>query len=246
MMGQWKRAMASFRLCYLSEPEGDWAASALLSTLRLEWRGGNEAPALSIYELLAARSGWRESARRAALFLAVSDLVRERGDRAERWLDRAAAGGPRSPTGAAAWPSCATTGRRRSPSIWSCCASAAITRSPRPPWRASASSRSPTRPRSWDTSSPPRAGARILPAPGCCSAPTMPPAAPPRVSSACCSPATAAPPPSWACTSCRPRSGRSGDPRCGVRRSCCSPWAPLAKALPRCASTSRPAIPRSP
>jgi soluble lytic murein transglycosylase len=92
MMGQWKRATASFRLAFLAEPEGDWAAPSLLSTLRLEWRSGNEAPALSIFELLAGKSGWRESTGRACLFLAASDLVRGRGDRAPRWLDRAAAG----------------------------------------------------------------------------------------------------------------------------------------------------------
>jgi soluble lytic murein transglycosylase len=92
MMGQWKRATASFRLAFLTEPEGDWAASSLLSTLRLEWRSGNEAPALSIFELMSARGGWRESTRRAALFLAASDLVRGRGDRADGWLDRAGNG----------------------------------------------------------------------------------------------------------------------------------------------------------
>jgi soluble lytic murein transglycosylase len=92
MLGQWQRATASFRLAYLAQPEGEWAASSLLSTLRLEWRAGNEAPALSILEVLAANGAWRESTRRASLFLATSDLVRGRGDRAEAWLDRAGNG----------------------------------------------------------------------------------------------------------------------------------------------------------
>jgi soluble lytic murein transglycosylase len=92
MQGQWQRATATFRLAFLAEPEGETAPAALLSTLRLEWRSGNEETASSLFAMLGGRSAWREAFRRAALFLAASDLVRGRGDRAGSWLDRAAGG----------------------------------------------------------------------------------------------------------------------------------------------------------
>jgi soluble lytic murein transglycosylase-like protein len=94
MLRDWKRAVASFRLAFLAEPGGEWAAPSLLATLRLEWRTGNEATAESVLSMLGSSPQWRDSARRAALFLAASDLVRGRADRAGAWLDRAAAGGP--------------------------------------------------------------------------------------------------------------------------------------------------------
>ena len=94
MLGDWKRAVASFRLAFLAEPGGEWAAPSLLATLRLEWRTGNETTAASVLAMLGSSPQWRDSARRAALFLAASDLVRGRADRAGAWLDRAAAGGP--------------------------------------------------------------------------------------------------------------------------------------------------------
>ena len=94
MLGDWKRAVASFRLAFLAEPGGEWAAPSLLATLRLEWRTGNDATAASVLAMLGSSPQWRDSARRAALFMAASDLVRGRADRAGAWLDRAAAGGP--------------------------------------------------------------------------------------------------------------------------------------------------------
>jgi soluble lytic murein transglycosylase len=92
MAGQRERAAATFRLCFLAEPDGDQSPTALISQLRLEFRNGNESAALPLFETLSAHPAWRDSARRAALFLAVSDLVRGRGDRAGAWLDRAANG----------------------------------------------------------------------------------------------------------------------------------------------------------
>src|SRR5579864_3749486 len=94
MLGDWKRAVASFRLAFLAERSEEWAAPSLLATLRLEWRTGNETTAASILSMLGSSPQWRDSARRAALFMAASDLVRGRADRAGAWLDRAAAGGP--------------------------------------------------------------------------------------------------------------------------------------------------------
>jgi soluble lytic murein transglycosylase len=92
LLGDRKRAVASFRLAFLAEPGGEWAAPSLLATLRLEWRGGNEASGVSVLSMLGSRAKWRDSARRAALFLAASDVVRGRAGRAGAWLDRAAAG----------------------------------------------------------------------------------------------------------------------------------------------------------
>ncbi|MBV8200781.1 MAG: transglycosylase SLT domain-containing protein, partial [Acidobacteria bacterium] len=94
MMGDWTRAVASFRLAFLAEPGGEWAAPALLAALRLDWRSGDEATGISVLAMLSSSPRWRDSARRAALFLAASDLVRGRADRAGAWLERAAAGGP--------------------------------------------------------------------------------------------------------------------------------------------------------
>jgi soluble lytic murein transglycosylase len=93
MLRDWQRATASFRLAFLAEPAGEWAAPSLLATLRLEWRRGNEAAGTAVLAMLGSRPKWRDSARRAALFLATSDLVRGRADRAGAWLDRAAAAG---------------------------------------------------------------------------------------------------------------------------------------------------------
>jgi soluble lytic murein transglycosylase len=92
MMGDWQRAVASFRLAFLAEPGGEWAAPSLLAALRLDCRSGDEATGASVLAMLASSPKWRDSARRGALFLAASDLVRGRADRAGAWLDRAAAG----------------------------------------------------------------------------------------------------------------------------------------------------------
>ena len=89
MLGQWRRAAAIFRLTFLADPDSEQAPTALLSILRLEFRNGSEAAALPILELLTGRATWRDSARRGALFLAVSDIVRHRADRAGDWLGRA-------------------------------------------------------------------------------------------------------------------------------------------------------------
>jgi soluble lytic murein transglycosylase len=89
LLGQrgWQLAAQSFRLAYQAQPEGEWAAAALFGILRLEWRTGNEAVG-PLYDLLTSRREWRDQALRASLFLASSDLVRGRADRARSWLDR--------------------------------------------------------------------------------------------------------------------------------------------------------------
>lgn len=88
LLGQWTLASESFSRAYLAQPEGEWAAAALFSSLRLRWRSGAETDAAAFYDLLASRREWREQALRAGLFLASSDIVRGRRDRARSWLDR--------------------------------------------------------------------------------------------------------------------------------------------------------------
>jgi soluble lytic murein transglycosylase len=94
LRGAWPAADKAFRQAWAAEPQGaSWAAPALLAALRLEWRTGFEALALSLYGKLTANPKWRNEAARAALFLAASDLVRGRHDRAGAWLAKARLGG---------------------------------------------------------------------------------------------------------------------------------------------------------
>jgi soluble lytic murein transglycosylase len=88
LLGEWDLAAESFRRAYMAQPEGEWSAAALFSILRLRWRSGAETQVSDIYDLLTSRREWREQALRASLFLASSDIVRGRHDRARAWLDR--------------------------------------------------------------------------------------------------------------------------------------------------------------
>lgn len=91
LLGAWNQAAAAFRRSYLAEPNGrEWAGAALVSALRLEWRGNREEQAAPLFEILASRPEFSEYATRGALFLAASDIVRGRADRAGAWLDVAA------------------------------------------------------------------------------------------------------------------------------------------------------------
>jgi soluble lytic murein transglycosylase-like protein len=93
MLGARQNASNRFRQTYVTEPRGRLAAAALFGALRQEWRTGSERTALELYRQLAGRPEWRDEAVRAALFLAASDLVRGRSDRARPWLDQAFQGG---------------------------------------------------------------------------------------------------------------------------------------------------------
>jgi len=90
LAGRWRQALESFRAAYRADPAGPWADAALFSHLRLLWNGEQEDEAGKLYEMLRSKRSWRETAARAALFLAASDLVRGRADRAGAWLDQAA------------------------------------------------------------------------------------------------------------------------------------------------------------
>lgn len=103
LLGDWQGASASFRRSYLADPLGQWAGHGLLAALRLEWRSGSEASALELYDLLLRSGRSREQLARASLFLASSDLVRGRSDRAGQWLAQAERSGRTAPAELAYW-----------------------------------------------------------------------------------------------------------------------------------------------
>jgi soluble lytic murein transglycosylase len=86
LMGDWKLASATYRQAYLADRTGEWSGAALISALRIEFRGGYESEALDLFQVLRSRPAWQGLAHRAALFLSSSDLVRGRADRAAGWL----------------------------------------------------------------------------------------------------------------------------------------------------------------
>jgi len=87
LLGEAATAARTFRLAYRADPTGRFADAALIGALRLEHRAGREASAAELFEILTSRREWTEVAARAGLFLAASDLVQGRGDRAGGWLD---------------------------------------------------------------------------------------------------------------------------------------------------------------
>lgn len=93
LAGSWKAAEGAYRHAYAADPAGAWAASSLYAALRLAWRYGDEAEGERLHGVLAAQRRWLDTSARAALFLAASDLVRGRSERAGRWLDLAERGG---------------------------------------------------------------------------------------------------------------------------------------------------------
>ncbi len=86
-------AAQKYRQAYQADPQGSLAAPTLLAALRIDGRAGADAAALNLYEKLTALPKWRAEAARAALYLAASDIVRGRGERASAWLAEARLGG---------------------------------------------------------------------------------------------------------------------------------------------------------
>lgn len=103
LAGNWQGASAGFRGAYLADPRGTWGSVGLLAALRLEWRSGREDAALELYDLLQTPGHSRDLVARAALFMAASDLVRGRGDRAGAWLSQAERSSGVSPGELAYW-----------------------------------------------------------------------------------------------------------------------------------------------
>ncbi len=90
LSGDWETASAAFAGAYRARPSSrQWADGALISHLRLEWLRGDEVEALEAYRRLVAhrRNG---TAARALMFLASSELVQGRLERADGWLGSAA------------------------------------------------------------------------------------------------------------------------------------------------------------
>ena len=84
----WERAVDLFNSVHRVDPKSGWASAGLIAGLRLQWLLGHEKDAAATYALLE-KTGRRDNAVRALLFLAASDLVQGRADRAGPWLDRA-------------------------------------------------------------------------------------------------------------------------------------------------------------
>ena len=89
LSGNWTAATASYRIAYLAQTDGRWADAALISALRIEWRMGAEKPALELYEVLGSQRSWARIFESASVFLASSEIVRNRPERAGEWLRRA-------------------------------------------------------------------------------------------------------------------------------------------------------------
>jgi len=103
LSGDWRAAAEAYRRAYAVDPLGGWAPSSLFAALRTEWRHGEEERAGQLYELLLGQRRWIDTAARASLFLAASDLVRGRADRAGHWLDLAERAGREVAIEAAYW-----------------------------------------------------------------------------------------------------------------------------------------------
>jgi len=92
LAGALEEAIKAFEQAYQLDPSGRWADAALIGKLRLRWLSGREnevhqKEALSSLERLIARRKIG-TATRALFFLASSDLVQGRTERAEAWLAR--------------------------------------------------------------------------------------------------------------------------------------------------------------
>ncbi|MEM9406299.1 MAG: lytic transglycosylase domain-containing protein, partial [Acidobacteriota bacterium] len=87
--GLWEPAIEVFNQTYQSGPMGNFGGPGLLGGLRLTGRRDRQDESLQIYEVLRRTPTARSELGRAALFLAATDIVEGRSDRAGRWLDDA-------------------------------------------------------------------------------------------------------------------------------------------------------------
>lgn len=82
----WSHAVELFNLAHNTEPTSGWASAALIASVRLNRLLGKEAQAEARLQDLV-KTGRADNIARARLFLASSDLVQGRTDRAGAWLD---------------------------------------------------------------------------------------------------------------------------------------------------------------
>lgn len=92
LVGRQAEALVQFRRSAEIDPRGEWAASAQLGAFRLEVLLGEEAAARARLTRLFAEPGLEGAAARAALFVAVHDLLRGRVEKVEASLVLAARG----------------------------------------------------------------------------------------------------------------------------------------------------------
>ncbi len=87
--GDWPAAVQSYRQAFGVRPTSNWTPAAILSAIRVEWRQGREDVALELLSQLRSRNDWKSMTNRGLLFLAASDIVGLRADRAPDWLQMA-------------------------------------------------------------------------------------------------------------------------------------------------------------
>ena len=86
LAGHWPQAIAAFQEALQADSRGPWSDAALIASMRLHWLRGQEPAALQQLQGLLDRRQY-DTASRAALFLASSELVEGRAERAGTWLD---------------------------------------------------------------------------------------------------------------------------------------------------------------
>ena len=91
LSGNWTAALDSYAQILKAEPTGNFAGAALIGSMRLYWRRGEEDEALKRYQTMRSSRRFRFESARSAIFLAASDLVLGRTDRAPAWLSHARA-----------------------------------------------------------------------------------------------------------------------------------------------------------
>lgn len=92
----WPRAMESFEATLRADPSGRWADAALIAGMRLHWlRNETDAGLRKLQALRALRR--HNTTSRALIFLASTDIVEGRTERADEWLQSAKSLGRVSP-----------------------------------------------------------------------------------------------------------------------------------------------------
>ncbi|HEX4953404.1 MAG TPA: lytic transglycosylase domain-containing protein [Thermoanaerobaculia bacterium] len=89
LANDWTAASAAYRRSHMADPGGEWSGASLLAALRLEWLGGSEPSALALLDLLRRQRPGEDYLARALLFLAASELVQQKAERAGGWLAEA-------------------------------------------------------------------------------------------------------------------------------------------------------------
>jgi soluble lytic murein transglycosylase len=103
LQGKWRQALESYRACYRTNSAGRWADDALFAMMRIKTLLRQEEEAEKLLAALSGQRAFRSTTARASLFLAASDLVRGRSDRARGFLDTAELADPQATVEIAYW-----------------------------------------------------------------------------------------------------------------------------------------------